>query len=155
MSKSDQSGDKQNSAVGYGRPPVNRQFKPGQSGNPRGRPKGSKDLVTVAAKALSRLVKVRENGKTRTLTKWEAMIEIMVNKAVAGDPKAFAMVLQFKDKIEAHNRLTVNYTELGKSALEHLRRRLGEMGLPPAEQENTPQKESQDGTPAQHNPNMN
>ena len=51
MSESDQSDDKQNSAVGYGRPPVNRQFKPGQSGNPRGRPKGSKNFPTMFAEA--------------------------------------------------------------------------------------------------------
>ena len=54
MSGSDQSDDKQNSAVGYGRPPVNRQFKPGQSGNPRGRPKGSKNFATIFAEALKK-----------------------------------------------------------------------------------------------------
>jgi hypothetical protein len=154
MSESDQSGDKRNGAVGYGRPPVNRQFKPGQSGNPRGRPKGSKNFVTVAAEALSRPVKVRENGKIRTLTKWEAIIEGTVNQAVAGDPKARATILQLADKLEAYNRLTVNYKEHANSALEHLQRRLAEI-RPPAEQETTPQKESQDGTPAQHNPNIN
>jgi hypothetical protein len=141
MSESDQSGNKRNDAVGYGRPPVNRQFKPGQSGNPRGRPKGSKNAATVVAEALSRPVKVRENGKIRTLTKWQAIIEITVNKAVAGDPKAFAMLLHLKDNIEAYNRLTVNHKELANSALEQLQRRLAEI-QPLAEQETTPQEES-------------
>ena len=148
MSKSDQSGDKQNRAVGYGRPPVNRQFKPGQSGNPRGRPKGSKNLATMFVKALNEKIKVRaKDGRTRMLTTQELMVKVMVKKAVAGDPKAFATVVQFADKFEAHNRLTVNHTELGNSALEHLQRRLAAI-RPLAEQETTPQKESQYGTPA-------
>ena len=106
MSESDQSDDKQNSAVGYGRPPVNRQFKPGQSGNPRGRPKGSKNLLTIFAEAMSRPVTVRDKGKIRRLSKLELMVEVMVNKALAGDPKAFAMVVQFADKFEEFKRQT-------------------------------------------------
>src|SRR5262245_59863339 len=121
MSESDQSGDKQNGAVGYRRPPVNRQFKPGQSGNPRGRPKGSKNLVTMVAEALNEKMKVRtKDGRTRTLSKQELMVEVMVNKAVAGDPKAFAMVEKFVDKYEVFNLLTVNHREIVAGALEKL-----------------------------------
>ena len=125
MSKSDQSDDKQNSAVGYGRPPVNRQFKPGQSGNPRGRPKGSKNLLTIFAEAMSRPVTVRDKkGKIRRLSKLELMVEVMVNKALAGDPKAFAMVVQFADKFEEFKKQTLNHRELVNNALEQLHRRL-------------------------------
>jgi hypothetical protein len=91
MSESNQSGGKQNSAVGYRRPPVNRQFRPGQSGNPKGRPKGSKNLATTFAEILSRPIKVRDrNGKIRTLSKLEAMIEGITNKAIAGDAPGWA-----------------------------------------------------------------
>ena len=151
MSKSDQSDDKQNSAVGYGRPPVNRQFKPGQSGNPRGRPKGSKNLLTIFAEAMSRPVTVRDKGKIRRLSKLELMVEVMVNKALAGDPKAFAMVVQFADKFEEFKKLTLNHRELVNNALEQLHRRLTALA---EAQESTPQKESLN-SPAHPDPKMN
>ena len=154
MSESDQSDDKQNSAVGYRRPPVNRQFKPGQSGNPRGRPKGSKNFATMFAEAMSRPVTVRDKkGKIRTLSKQELMVEVMVNKALAGDPKAFAMVVQFADKFEVFKKLTINHRELVNSALLQLHRGL-EATQRKEEQESMAEKESQN-SPAQTNPNMN
>ena len=154
MSESDQSDDKQNSAVGYGRPPVNRQFKPGQSGNPRGRPKGSKNFPTMFAEAMSRPVTVRDKkGKIRTLSKQELMVEVMVNKAVAGDPKAFAAVVQFAEKFEVFKRQTQNHRENMDSALLKLKRGLEAMQRK-EEQESMAEKESQN-SPAQTNPNMN
>ena len=154
MSESDQSDDKQNSAVGYRRPPVNRQFKPGQSGNPRGRPKGSKNFPTMFAEAMSRPVTVRDKkGKIRTLSKQELMVEVMVNKALAGDPKAFAMVVQFADKFEVFKKLTLNHRELVNSAILQLHRRL-EATQRKEGQESMAEKESQN-SPAQTNPNMN
>ena len=124
MSKSDQSGDKQNSAVGYGRPPVNRQFKPGQSGNPRGRPKGSKNFGTMIAKVLSSPLQVREKGKTRTLTKQEGMIEVMTNKALAGDPKAFLTIVQLADKYGVFKRQAEASYATTQSAVQNWIRRL-------------------------------
>jgi hypothetical protein len=152
MSEPDQSGDKQNSAVGYRRPPVTKQYKRGQSGNPRGRPKGSKNFATMFAEAMSRPVTVRDKkGKIRTRSKQELMVEVMVNKALAGDPKAFAMVVQFADKSEEFSRLTVNHRELVNGALEQLHRRLTALA---EAQESTPQKESQN-SPAHPDPKMN
>ena len=154
MSESDQSDDKQNSAVGYRRPPVNRQFKPGQSGNPRGRPKGSKNFPTMFAEAMSRPVTVRDKkGKIRTLSKQELMVEVMVNKASAGDPKAFALVVQFAEKFEVFKRQTQNHRENMDSALLKLKRGLEAMQRK-EEQESMAEKESQN-SPAQTNPNMN
>ena len=151
MSESDQSGNKRNGAVGYGRPPANRQFKPGQSGNPRGRPKGSKNLPTMFAEALSRPVTVRDkNGKIRRLSKRELMVEVIVNKAAAGDPKAFATVAQFADKFEVFNRLTVNHRELVDGALQTLNRQIEALAR---EQEVIAPKESQN-SPAQPDPKM-
>jgi Family of unknown function (DUF5681) len=69
MSQSNPHDGKKNAAVGYGRPPVNRQFKPGQSGNPKGRPKGRKNFVTIFAEVLSRPIQVRDkDGKVRKLS---------------------------------------------------------------------------------------
>src|SRR5215469_5153687 len=51
--------------VGYGKPPRSSRFKKGQSGNPRGRPSGSKNLSTLLSEALNEPVIVTENGRRR------------------------------------------------------------------------------------------
>jgi hypothetical protein len=85
--------------VGYGRPPVNRQFRPGQSGNPKGRPKGQKNLVTMFAETLNEKIPVRgRNGKRRRLTKLQAMFEVITNKALSGDAKAFSTIVQLAER---------------------------------------------------------
>jgi Family of unknown function (DUF5681) len=55
-------------AVGYRRPPRNRQFKPGQSGNPTGRPKGAKNFATALAEELDAPITATENGKRKTIS---------------------------------------------------------------------------------------
>ena len=51
-----------NERVGYGRPPMMTRFRPGQSGNPRGRPKGARNLSTIVAAALSERVAINETA---------------------------------------------------------------------------------------------
>lgn len=80
--------------VGYGKPPKKGQFKPGQSGNPKGRPKGSKSFARVLADELSERIPVKEGGKTRRLTKMQAVAKQLVNQAMNGDPRARAEVLR-------------------------------------------------------------
>src|SRR5208337_568384 len=58
--------------VGYGRPPIRTRFRPGQSGNPRGRPRGARNLATEIAAALAEKVAVTENGRRRHITKLRA-----------------------------------------------------------------------------------
>ena len=82
-----------NGSVGYGRPPVAKQFKPGQSGNPRGRKKGVKNVATIFNDALYRPVKIRIAGRVRTLPKIEAIVEVMLSKALAGDIAAVSKIL--------------------------------------------------------------
>ena len=60
-------------SVGYGKPPQHARFHKGQSGNPRGRPKGSRNLSTLMAKALNEPVVISENGKRKRITKREAV----------------------------------------------------------------------------------
>jgi len=91
--KTAQRNDGQTSAVGYGRPPVHTRFKKGQSGNPRGRRKGQRNIHTVVDEALSRRITIREGDRTRSLTKLDAMILTMVNAALKGDPKAQASLI--------------------------------------------------------------
>lgn len=77
-----------NDEVGFGKPPRRTQFKKGQSGNPRGRPKGKPNLATALEKALREKVVVNENGRRKVITKLEAAIKQLVNKAASGDLRA-------------------------------------------------------------------
>ena len=80
--------------VGYGKPPKHTRFKPGQSGNPKGRPRGACNLRTAFTKALQETVTIREGDKTRKLSKARAIIEVTVNNALKSDPKALTAVMQ-------------------------------------------------------------
>jgi Family of unknown function (DUF5681) len=51
--------DSENYRVGKGRPPRRTRWKKGQSGNPKGRPKGAKNLTTIFATILKHKVEVR------------------------------------------------------------------------------------------------
>jgi hypothetical protein len=84
--------------VGYGRPPVNKQFKPGESGNPRGRPKEQKNIATIVDDVLRKKIRIRRGNKVHTVTKLEAVIEVILNKALAGDHHAFAKLIQVREK---------------------------------------------------------
>jgi hypothetical protein len=67
--------------VGYGRPPRGAGFKKGQSGNSRGRPHNSKNLMTLLNDALNEPVTITKNGRRRKVTKREAVIKQLVNKS--------------------------------------------------------------------------
>ena len=79
--------------VGYGRPPKANQFKPGKSGNPKGRPKGSLNLVNDLAAELGEPITVREDGRTRRISKQRALIKSLLAKGIQGDVRAAAAVL--------------------------------------------------------------
>ncbi|MGN6818324.1 MAG: DUF5681 domain-containing protein [Sphingomonas sp.] len=78
--------------VGYGKPPEEHRFKKGQSGNPSGRPKGSRSIYAIADAVLSRRVTVKEHGRTRTVTVTEAMVLAMAHRAAKGDHRAFKVL---------------------------------------------------------------
>jgi hypothetical protein len=74
--------------VGYKRPPKQTRFKPGQSGNPKGRPKYSRNLKTEFLEELSELILVREGDRTRKISKQRAFVKALVNGAIKGDMRA-------------------------------------------------------------------
>jgi len=80
--------------VGYKKTPASSRFKPGKSGNPKGRPKNSKNFATTLQKELETLVEVTENGRKKTITKREAVVKQLVNKAASGDPRATPLLLR-------------------------------------------------------------
>ena len=73
--------------IGRGRPPVHSRFKPGQSGNPKGRRKGVRNKRTVVEQALNKRITIREDGRERSLSKFEVLVLTMLNKALQGDVK--------------------------------------------------------------------
>jgi len=79
--------------VGYGRPPLATRFQPGHSGNPRGRPKKSRNLRTIVTEALAEPVTVREGERVRKVTKAEAMVQAMLMRGMKGDARAFAALM--------------------------------------------------------------
>ncbi len=74
--------------VGFGKPPVGSRFKSGTSGNPAGRPKGSMNLATAVNRALKEKVTIIENGRRKSVTKLDAAVKGLVNRAVKGDARA-------------------------------------------------------------------
>ena len=82
-----------NYEVGYAKPPQHSRFKSGRSGNPRGRPKGSANLITLLDRALAERVVVTENGKRQRITKREVIVKQIVNKAASADPRATKLIL--------------------------------------------------------------
>jgi hypothetical protein len=87
--------------VGYGRPPVEHQFKPGQSGNKPGRPKGSKSEATIINELLSRKIKITQNGKTRQISLLEGIHLKFAEDALRGNPKSAAFLLARKQLLES------------------------------------------------------
>lgn len=91
--------------VGYRSPPKATQFKKGESGNPKGRPKGSRGLQTIMVEELKSNVTIHENGRSKTVKKGEVIVKQMVNKAMAGDHKAAHLVLGVSQQHEYQEAL--------------------------------------------------
>ena len=73
--------------AGYCKPPKKWQFKPGQSGNPRGRPKGTKNLKTDLQEELSEKVRIREGDKFMNVSKQRISVKRLVEGAAKGEPR--------------------------------------------------------------------
>lgn len=89
---------------GYGDPPREHCFKKGQSGNPKGRPKGSRNFQTILNRELERSVKVTDNGVRRSFTKSELMVRVLTDKAIKGDIRAFQNVQRMIAEAEQGDR---------------------------------------------------
>jgi len=82
--------------VGYKKPPLHSQFKPGQSGNPKGRPKKTgPTLLEAVQKELAKIVLLAENGgQPRKVPKLEAVLARLVAEAMKGNIKATTLLLR-------------------------------------------------------------
>jgi hypothetical protein len=86
--------------VGYGRPPKDHRFQPGQSGNRKGRPKGAKNTVTLLREILDRKIEVRTGSTVRKISVREAILTRFAESALKGDTKSAAFLLQRYDMLE-------------------------------------------------------
>jgi hypothetical protein len=87
--------------VGYKRPPQHSKFKPGQSGNPSGRPKGALNLETDLTQELSEKIAIREGDRCLKVSKQRALLKSMLAKGLKGDTRAAGLVLQLVAKVVA------------------------------------------------------
>jgi len=87
--------------VGFGRPPQHSRFTPGKSGNPRGRPKGSRNAVSVLRDQLAQTIDVTVNGKMKRMTMLEGIVKAAAVKGLKGDPRPLIQALELLEKLEA------------------------------------------------------
>lgn len=89
--------------AGYRRPPIESRFRKGQSGNPAGRPKGSRNrqrpapverLQKLVLEEAYRLIKVNEDGEEVAMPIAQAIVRSLVTAATKGDPRAQAAFLK-------------------------------------------------------------
>ena len=97
-----QSGAEHSSRGGYGRPPERTRFKKGQSGNPKGRPKGSRNLKSLYREERDTKVHVTENGRRKLVTKGAIAVKTLFSNVAKGQPKAFDQVLKLESLYEAN-----------------------------------------------------
>jgi uncharacterized protein DUF5681 len=81
--------------VGYGRPPRHSRFKPGQSGNPRGRPKGTSNFATDLEQTLAALITLNEGGKSKRVSTQRAALLRLREMALKGNVRALEKLLSF------------------------------------------------------------
>jgi Family of unknown function (DUF5681) len=82
--------------VGWGKPPKSERWKPGQSGNPKGRPRAKKNQLTMFSEALEQRIQIEERGVKRSVTVLEAVIKRFTTLALRGDLKAIKLLLDIK-----------------------------------------------------------
>jgi len=92
-SAAEPSSDTASYAIGYGKPPRHSQFKPGQSGNPRGRPKAAKGLKTIVRETMTAKVPVRTAAGERKMSRMEAVMHKTIELAMKGNPRALAQLI--------------------------------------------------------------
>jgi hypothetical protein len=117
--------------VGKGRPPRHSRFKPGQSGNPKGRAKKTRNLATDLTEELSERIQVREGGHARSMSKQRALLKTLFAKALQGDARSASLLIALIARHIKDDEAPAAQPQLGADdeALleEFLERRLGDI----------------------------
>ena len=107
-----------NEDVGYGKPPRASQFKPGQSGYPTGRPKGSRNEATILKELLQHKVMLNERGKTRKITLLEAILRKVADDCLKGNTKSISFLLNRYQTAAAGDAVQGDISEDDKAVME-------------------------------------
>lgn len=89
--------------TGYKRPPLKSRFRPGQSGNPNGRPKKEKAITNLTAildAVLKEAVTVKENGRSKKISRIELVVRNYIQKAMGGDLRALSTLVKLAKQSE-------------------------------------------------------
>ena len=117
--------------VGYGKPPRHSRFRAGQSGNPKGRPKGSCNFSTDVKATLEEPIRVTHHGKSKTVSTQRAALLRLREKALSGDARALDRLVELarfyndEEMAEAAARLDPTDTEIVKAHDEKVLRQAG------------------------------
>lgn len=100
------------SESGYKNPPKHSRFQKGRSGNPAGRPKGSKNTLKLLDAVLEQKIKIQQEGKTISITKKQAMLMQLVNAAVKGEIKAIAALFPYMMQLDMKEEQSLETSKL-------------------------------------------
>ena len=124
-------------AIGYCTPPKHTQFRKGQSGNPKGRPKGSLNTSTVLQKVARQRIKVTSNGVSRLVSKLEAAATQLSNRAASGDPRAireFLSLLRSCEEPAQANATRAASQEIDRTVMGNILKRILRSEKSPSEE---------------------
>lgn len=103
-------------------------FRPGQSGNPKGRPKGSLSFQTLIERELRKSIVFNENGRQKRLTKQEIIVRRLAHDGIHGDYKAIALLMKLANiaSISDSDLPDTNVAMPDKSMLKLIAKRLNQ-----------------------------
>lgn len=104
-------------AIGYAKPPGHSQFRKGQSGNPKGRPKGARNLKAELMEELQEKITIREDGTPKRLSKLRVLIKTLFGDAIKGNARAAQILL---DQMRVLDTETTPDTETDLSAMDRV-----------------------------------
>lgn len=121
--------------IGYKKPPLESRFRPGRSGNPKGRPRGAKGLKTMVRETLTQRVAVRTAVGDKRMSRMEAVLHKTVELAMKGNQRAllqlYSLYASAVPDAPTPAQVSMSNEELTATdlaILEELKRSLGEGG---------------------------